>query len=44
MSEELIQTFILMGQGMLGIFIVMALIFGVTVALNKFTGGEKEEK
>lgn len=44
-TETLGQTFTVMGQGMLGIFVVMILILISTVILNKVTAvGEKKSK
>lgn len=45
-KEVLGQTITVMGQGMLGIFVVMILILLSTVLLNKLTaeGGKKNNK
>ena len=43
--HALMQTIQLMGQGMLGIFVVIVLIYLVVLVLTKVTGNkEKEEK
>lgn len=39
----LTQSLVLMGQGMLGIFVVMLLIYLVIVLLNKFASGKKAD-
>ena len=41
---QLMQSFQLMGQGMLGIFIVIAAITGVTTLLNTVTSGMGKKK
>lgn len=42
-AEVLLKTLIVMGQGMLGIFVVMILIMLSTVILNKCTAPAKEK-
>ena len=39
-GADVSKSFELMGKGMLGIFIVMVLIYGVFVMLNKSTGSK----
>lgn len=36
-----IESLSILGQGMLGVFVVMAVIAGAIAALNKLTGGKK---
>ncbi len=39
--ENFVHSLEYMGKGMLGIFIVILVIVGITGALNKFTGKKK---
>lgn len=41
--EAFLETLPIMGKGMLGIFIVTAVIIGITMLLNKFSEGKKED-
>lgn len=43
-TSQLRQTFKLMGQGMLGIFVVMFLLYLVVIILNKTTQPKAEEE
>ncbi len=42
-SDNLVTTLEVMGKGMLGIFVVMLLIYGVCLLLTKFTKDSKED-
>ncbi len=42
-TTQLSRSLAAMGEGMLGIFIVIAIIVGVTVALNNVTATKKDE-
>lgn len=39
--ENFMPSLVLLGKGMVGIFVVMALIYGLTLVLNRF-GGKDE--
>lgn len=41
-SEDISDSFLVMGKGMLGIFVVMLLIFLVIVILNRATKGKSK--
>lgn len=43
-TSQLTESLGAMAQGMLGIFIVIALIVGVTVLLNTVTSSKKDDK
>lgn len=40
---EFVKSLRYMGEGMLGILIVMLVLIGTTVALNRFFGGKKNK-
>ncbi len=42
-TEQLSRSLSAMGEGMLGIFIVIAIIVGVTVTLNNVTATKKDD-
>ena len=41
MSELFLQSLVLMGKGMLGIFVVILVIWALVALLNRFTGSGK---
>ena len=41
-TQAFADSLVYMGEGMLGIFAVMAVIIGVTAALNRLTGRRDE--
>ena len=43
-TSQMAESLIAMGEGMLGIFIVIAIIVGVTVTLNNVTASKKDDK
>lgn len=43
MNETVTQALELMGQGMLGIFVVLGVIILITLGLGKLSAGEKAE-
>ena len=43
-ADNMLTSLSIMGQGMLGIFIVIAGIAGVTIALNAFTSSKKDNE
>ena len=43
-ADNMMTSLSIMGQGMLGIFIVIAAIAGVTMALNTVTSSKKDDK
>ena len=43
-TSQLMESLGAMGKGMLGIFIVIAAIVGVTVLLNTVTSSKKDDK
>lgn len=43
-TSQLTESLTAMGEGMLGIFIVIAIIVGVTVTLNNVTASKKDDK
>ena len=43
-ADNMVTSLSIMGQGMLGIFIVIAAIAGVTMALNTVTSSKKNDK
>ena len=42
-ASQLSESLTAMGEGMLGIFIVIAIIVGVTVTLNNVTSSKKDD-
>ena len=44
MSELFMQSLVLMGKGMLGIFIVIGIIYLVVLALTKITAAKPEKE
>ena len=43
-TSQMAESLTAMGEGMLGIFIVIAIIVGVTVTLNNVTSTKKDDK
>ena len=43
-TSQMAESLTAMGEGMLGIFIVIAIIVGVTVTLNNVTASKKDDK
>ena len=43
-TSQMAESVTAMGEGMLGIFIVIAIIVGVTVPLNNVTASKKDDK
>ena len=43
-ASQLSESLTAMGEGMLGIFIVIAIIVGVTVTLNNVTSSKKDNE
>ena len=43
-TSQIGESLVAMAQGMMGIFIVIAAIVGVTALLNKFTSTKKDDK
>ena len=43
-TSQIGESLVAMAQGMMGIFIVIAAIVGVTVLLNKVTSTKKDDK
>jgi hypothetical protein len=43
-TSQMAESITAMGEGMLGIFIVIAIIVGVTVTLNNVTATKKDDK
>ena len=43
-TSQMVESLTAMGEGMLGIFIVIAIIVGVTVTLNNVTASKKDDK
>jgi hypothetical protein len=43
-ADNMVTSLSIMGQGMLGIFIVIAGIAGVTIALNALTSSKKDNE
>ena len=43
-ADNMLTSLSIMGQGMLGIFIVIAGIAGVTIALNALTSSKKDNE
>ena len=43
-TAQMAESLPAMGEGMLGIFIVIAIIVGVTVTLNNVTSTKKDDK
>ena len=43
-TSQMAESVTAMGEGMLGIFIVIAIIVGVTVTLNNVTASKKDDK
>ena len=43
-TSQMAESVTDMGEGMLGIFIVIAIIVGVTVTLNNVTASKKDDK
>ena len=42
-TSQMAESLTAMGEGMLGIFIVIAIIVGVTVTLNNVTSSKKDD-
>ena len=43
-TSQIGESLVAMAQGLMGIFIVIAAIVGVTALLNKFTSTKKDDK